>query len=178
MSRIGKTPIPIPAGVTAKIEGQTVVAKGPKGELSVSIHPEMKLKLEDGTISVERPSNAKMHRSLHGLSRTLVANVIDGVTKGFEKKLEIIGVGYRAELKGKNLMLTIGFSHPILFAPPEEIKITTEGNNIVVVQGIHKELVGQVAAKLRSLKPPEPYKGKGIRYLGEFVRKKAGKTAA
>jgi len=178
VSRIGKTPIPIPAGVTAKIEGQTVFAKGPKGELSVCIHPEMKLKLEDGKISVERPSNAKMHRSLHGLSRTLVANVIDGVTKGFEKKLEIIGVGYRAELKGKNLMLTIGFSHPILFTPPEEIKITTEGNNIVVVQGIHKELVGQVAAKLRSLKPPEPYKGKGIRYLGEFVRKKAGKTAA
>lgn len=178
MSRIGKTPIPIPAGVTAKIEGQTVVAKGPKGELSVSIHPEMQLKLEDGKILVERPSNAKMHRSLHGLSRTLVANVIDGVTTGFEKKLEIIGVGYRAELKGKNLMLTIGFSHPILFTPPEEIKITTEGNNIVVVQGIHKELVGQVAAKLRSLKPPEPYKGKGIRYLGEFVRKKAGKTAA
>ncbi len=178
MSRIGKTPIPIPAGVTAKIEGQTVFAKGPKGELSVCIHPEMKLKLEDGMISVERPSNAKMHRSLHGLSRTLVANVIDGVTKGFEKKLEIIGVGYRAELKGKSLMLTIGFSHPILFTPPEEIKVTTEGNNIVVVQGIHKELVGQVAAKLRSLKPPEPYKGKGIRYLGEFVRKKAGKTAA
>lgn len=178
MSRIGKTPIPIPAGVTAKIEGQTVFAKGPKGELSVCIHPEMKLKLEDGKISVERPSDNKMHRSLHGLSRTLVANVIDGVTKGFETKLEIIGVGYRAELKGKNLMLTIGFSHPILFTPPEEIKVTTEGNNIVVVQGINKELVGQVAAKLRSLKPPEPYKGKGIRYLGEFVRKKAGKTAA
>lgn len=178
MSRIGKTPIPVPAGVTVKIDGHTVNAKGPKGELNISVHPEMSLRMDDGKILVERPSNGKMHRSLHGLSRTLVANIVEGVTKGFEKKLEIIGVGYRAEIKGKKLVLTIGFSHPIMFAPPDEIQITTEGNNIVVVRGIRKELVGQVAAKIRFFKPPEPYKGKGIRYVGEYVRKKAGKTAA
>jgi len=178
VSRIGKTPIPVPAGVTVKIDGKTVNAKGPKGELSLSVHPEMSLKMEDGKIVVERPSNGKMHRSLHGLSRTLVANIVEGVTKGFEKKLEIIGVGYRAEMKGKRLVVTIGYSHPIMFAPPDEIQISTEGNNIVVVRGIRKDLVGQVAAKIRSFKPPEPYKGKGIRYVGEVVRKKAGKTAA
>lgn len=178
MSRIGKAPIPIPAGVTARIDGSLLSAKGPKGELTIRVHPEMGLKMEDGKIIVERPSNDKMHRSLHGLSRTLVANVIEGVTKGFEKKLEINGVGYRAELKGKKLVLTIGYSHPIVFATPEEIQIATEGNNVIVVRGIRKDLVGQVAAKIRSLKPPEPYKGKGIRYVGEYVRKKAGKTAA
>jgi large subunit ribosomal protein L6 len=178
VSRIGKTPIQVPAGVTVKIDGHAISAKGPKGELALNVHPEMLLKMEDGKIVVERPSNEKMHRSLHGLSRTLIANIIEGVTKGYEKKLEIIGVGYRAEMKGKKLFLTIGYSHPILFVPPDEIQIATEGNNIVVVRGIRKELVGQVAAKIRFFKPPEPYKGKGIRYVGEYVRKKAGKTAA
>ena len=178
MSRVGKAPITIPAGVKVEIANNRVNVAGPKGQLAVQLHHEMLVTLEGDHILVKRPSDTKTLRSLHGLSRTLVANLIEGVTKGYEKRLEIVGVGYRAEMKGKKLQISLGFSHPVLFVPPEEIQISVEGNNNIVVKGIHKELVGQVAAKIRSFKKPEPYKGKGIRYAGEYVRKKAGKTAA
>ena len=178
MSRVGKQPITIPDAVTLDVKGSVVTAKGPKGELSVEISPELKMTIEDGTLAVERPSEEKRHREIHGLYRSLINNIVVGVTEGFEKRLEIVGVGYRAEMKGKNLLLSVGFSHDILFRPLEDTEISTEGNNIIVIKGIDKQLVGQVAAKIRSFRPPEPYKGKGIRYVGEQVRRKAGKTAA
>jgi len=180
VSRVGKLPITIPNGVTLDIKKNVVTAKGPKGELSVEASSEMQLTLKDGVLTIERPSESKPHRAQHGLYRALIANIVKGVSEGFEKRLEIIGVGYRAEIINKNLLLGLGFSHDILFKPPEGIEITTEGkgNNIIIVKGIDKQLVGQVAAKLRALRPPEPYKGKGIRYEGETVRRKAGKTAA
>ncbi len=178
MSRIGKLPITIPDAVTLDIKDNFVTAKGPKGELSVSVPADMVLKVEDGTLTVNRPSDSKEHRSKHGLYRSLVNNVVEGVTKGYEKRLEIVGVGYRAEMKGKNLMLSVGYSHDILFKPADGIEIATEGNTVVVIRGIDKQLVGQVAAKIRSFRKPEPYKGKGIRYQGEQIRRKAGKTAA
>jgi large subunit ribosomal protein L6 len=178
VSRVGKAPITVPQGVTVQLNNNVVTAKGPKGELSVKIHPDMQILFQDNVIQLQRPSDNKMHRSLHGLSRTLIANIINGVQKGYSKRLEIVGVGFRAEIKGKNLFLSLGFSHQIIFVPPPEIKISVEGTNIIIIEGIHKGLVGQVAAKIRSLRPPEPYKGKGIRYLNEVVRKKAGKTAA
>jgi len=178
VSRVGKIPISIPDGVSIDFKNNYVTAKGPKGELGVQIHPDMKLTLKDGTLTVDRPSESKEHRSLHGLSRTLVANIVQGITSGFEKRLEIVGVGYRAELKGKKLLISVGYSHQILYIPPESIEAAVEGNNVVIIRGIDKVLVGQVAAKIRSFRPPEPYKGKGIRYADEVVRKKAGKTAA
>lgn len=177
MSRVGKLPIEIPQSIEVKIDGNTVTAKGSKGELQVTIHPDMSLNVSDGLIKVSRPSDSKLHRSLHGLSRSLVGNIIDGVSKGFSKKLEIQGVGYRAEIKSGRLVLQLGYSHPIVMHPPEGIDVSVEGNNLITVAGIDKQLVGQVAAKIRSFKPPEPYKGKGIRYVGEYVRRKAGKTA-
>jgi large subunit ribosomal protein L6 len=178
VSRVGKAPIPIPEGVTLDIKKNFITAKGPKGELSLQINPDLTLKIEDGFLKVERPTNNKMHRSLHGLNRTLAANIIEGVSKGFSKRLEIVGVGYRGEIRGKRLLLSLGFSHQVVFIAPEGIDVSMEGNNVVVVQGASKELVGQTAAKIRSFRPPEPYKGKGIRYQGEYVKKKAGKTAA
>ncbi len=178
MSRVGKIPIPVPDGVQIDIKKNVVTAKGPKGELSIDVHPDMKVVLEDGILRVERPTESKIHRSLHGLSRTLLANIVEGVKNGFEKRLEIIGVGYRAEMKGRKLLLSLGYSHQILFDPPEGIEVSVEGNNKVIVKGIDKVLVGQIAAKIRSFRPPEPYKGKGIRYAGEVVRKKAGKSTA
>lgn len=178
MSRVGKFPIKVPDTVNMDFSGNLITAKGPKGELSVNVHPDMKIKFEDGILTIERPSESKEHRSLHGLNRSLVANIVQGVHEGFEKRLEIVGVGYRAELKGKSLYLSLGYSHQIVFFPPEVIEISLEGNNVIIIRGIEKELVGQVAAKIRAFRPPEPYKGKGIRYLGEVVRKKAGKTAA
>ena len=178
MSRVGKLPIALPDGVSVTIEGNLVTAKGPKGEMSVEIHPDMELKLEDGVLTVHRPTESKEHRSIHGLSRALVNNIVEGVSKGFEKRLEVVGVGYRAEMKGRNLLLSVGFSHQVLMVPPEGIELSVEGNNIIVVKGIDKVLVGQVAANIRAVRPPEPYKGKGIRYVDEVVRKKAGKTAA
>jgi large subunit ribosomal protein L6 len=178
VSRVGKAPIPIPDGVTIKAEQNLITVSGPKGQLSYQVHPELIVATENNEILVTRPTDGKIHRSLHGLTRTLIANMIDGITKGFEKRLEIVGVGYRAELKGRKLLLSLGYSHQILFAPPDSIQISVEGNNAIVIRGISKELVGQVAAKIRSFKQPEPYKGKGIRYAGEQVRKKAGKTAA
>ncbi|MBN1465871.1 50S ribosomal protein L6 [candidate division KSB1 bacterium] len=178
MSRVGKQPIAVPDAVTIDIKDNVVTAKGPKGELSIAVNKELKLTMQDGVLTVERPSNDKVHKSMHGLYRSLVNNIIEGVTNGFERRLEIVGVGYRAEMKGRNLFLSIGYSHDILFKPSANIELSTEGNNAIIVRGIDKVLVGQVAAKIRAFRPPEPYKGKGIRYAGEVVRRKAGKTAA
>lgn len=178
MSRIGRKPIPVPKNVTATVEGQTVKVKGPKGELERRLHPSMAISMEDGNITVARPSDEPGHRALHGLTRTLVANMVDGVTKGYSKQLEIIGVGYKAEARPYGLQLALGFSHPVEYRAPKGIKLTAPQPTQVIIEGADKELVGQVAAELRSLRPPEPYKGKGIKYQGEQVRRKAGKAGA
>ena len=177
MSRIGRQPITVPAGVDVTIEGPRVTVKGPRGSLDQAIHPDMRVLLEDGTLRVERPSDERLHRSLHGLSRTLLANMVEGVTNGFEKRLEIVGVGYRATLKGTDLELALGFSHPVKFAAPRGIEFEVPAPNRIVVRGIDKQLVGEIAAEIRKVRKPEPYKGKGVRYEGEYVRKKAGKAA-
>ncbi len=177
MSRIGKKPIPIPDGVEVKIDGTTIGVTGPLGELTREFHPDMIIVREDGHVLVKRPSDRRNHRALHGLSRTLLANMIEGVHTGFKKSLEIIGVGYRAELLGARLKLTLGFSHPILVIPPAGITFEVPAQTKIIVSGINKELVGELAAKIRSFRPPEPYKGKGVRYQNEYVRRKAGKTA-
>lgn len=177
MSRVGKMPISIPQGVEVKKEGNTVIVKGQNGVLKERVHPDMSVVIGENSVSVERSSDNRFHRSLHGLTRTLIQNMILGLTQGFEKRLEIIGVGYRAELKGHMLVFQLGYSHPIYFDPPEEITVEIPSPNSVVVKGINKQVVGQVAAKIRSFRPPEPYKGKGIRYEGEYVRRKAGKAA-
>ena len=178
MSRIGKKPIPLPAGVTAEIAGQMIRIKGPKGELARTVHREMGLKLEGGTIVVSRPSDETRHKALHGLTRTLVANMVEGVDKGYQKVLEIQGVGYKAEASKTGITMIVGDSHPVPYPAPEGITFKVENNTVVRVSGSDKELVGQVAAELRQIRPPEPYKGKGIRYQGERVRRKAGKTGA
>ncbi len=178
MSRVGKKPVPISKGVTIEKSNGTVKVKGPKGELSVDVNPNLTVSINDQEVVVERPSDSREHRSLHGLYRALIANMIQGVTNGYQKKLEIIGVGYRAEMKGKKLQLQLGYSHPILFSLPPEITIEIPQPTQIVINGIDKQLVGQVAAKIRSMRPVEPYKGKGIKYEGEYVRRKAGKTAA
>ncbi len=178
MSRIGKKPVPLPAGVTATAEGHVVTVKGPKGELTRRLHPELSVKVEGGTVVVERPTDTAKHKALHGLSRTLVANMVEGVTKGYEKGLEIVGVGYRAETKPFGLTLYVGLSHPVDVKAPPGIKLTAEQPTVVRIAGSDKELVGQLAAEIRAIRPPEPYKGKGIRYAGEQVRRKAGKTGA
>jgi large subunit ribosomal protein L6 len=178
MSRIGKKPVAVPKGVTAEVEGNTVAVKGPKGELRRTFHPDMKLALADGELTVTRPSDDKRHKSLHGLTRTLVQNMMDGVAKGYQKTLEIQGVGYKAEPKPYGVNLIVGFSHPVKYEAPKGIKISVENNTLVKVEGADKEIVGQVAAELRLVRPPEPYKGKGIRYQGEQIRRKAGKTGA
>src|SRR6266498_505373 len=177
MSRIGRKPIPLPRGVTAQIEGHRITVKGPKGELGRTIHPDLALALEGDAVLVRRPSDENRHKALHGLTRTLVANMVDGVIKGFAKALEIQGVGYKAEPKPFGVQLVVGFSHPVPYHAPQGIKISVENNVVVKIEGIDKELVGQVAAEIRNIRPPEPYKGKGIRYAGEQVRRKAGKTA-
>ena len=178
MSRIGKKPVTVPKGVTVDLQGSTVAVKGPRGELRRSLHPEMKLALSDGVFTVERPSEDKRHKALHGLTRTLVQNMVEGVSKGFSKTLEIQGVGYKAEAKPYGVNLIVGYSHPVKYEAPKGIKISVENNTVVKIEGADKEVVGQVAAELRSVRPPEPYKGKGIRYQGEQVRRKAGKTGA
>ncbi len=178
MSRIGKQPIAVPKGTDVQCDGFEVRVKGPKGELVQRIHPDMKLEVGDEEITIHRPSDARLHRSLHGLTRQLVANMVHGVTHGFSKDLELVGVGYRAELAGNRLILALGYSHPIVVVPPEGIAFTVEGNNKIKVEGIDKQRVGELAARIRRLRKPEPYKGKGIRYAGEHVRRKAGKTAA
>lgn len=178
MSRIGKKPIPVPANVTVSIDGGTVAVKGPKGELRQSFRPEMKISQEDGQLVVERGTDAKEQRALHGLTRALLANMIQGVTQGYRRGLEIIGVGYRAEKKGEALVLSVGYSHQVQYPQPAGISITTPSPTTIVVEGIDKQKVGQVAAEIRSVRPPEPYKGKGIRYQGEQVRRKAGKAGS
>lgn len=178
MSRIGKLPVSFPAEIKIEQQGDMLVVSGQKGQLQEKIHPDMKVKIEDGTLSVERPSESGFHRSLHGLTRSLIQNMVTGLTEGFSKKLEIVGVGYRAEKKGNALVLQLGFSHPIYFLPPDGITIEVPGNTQIEVKGIQKQLVGEIAAKIRSFRPPEPYKGKGIRYEGEHVKRKAGKAAA
>lgn len=177
MSRIGKLPVEVPSGITCKMEGNLFTAKGPKGEHSERIPADIQVSVEDKEIKVTRPSEQKRHRALHGLSRTLVANSIQGVTEGFTKKLEIKGVGYKAEVKGKNLVLNVGYSNPVEYPVPEGIEIKAESPTLLAVSGIDKQRVGQVAAEIRGFRKPEPYKGKGVRYLGEVVRQKAGKTA-
>jgi large subunit ribosomal protein L6 len=176
MSRIGKKPIPLPKGVTVTVEGQTVRVKGPRGELARTVHPTMKVAVNDGTLTVERPSDEAEHRALHGLTRSLIANMVEGVTAGFRKQLEIVGVGYKAETRPYGLQLALGFSHPVEYRAPTGIKLTATSPTAVTVEGSDKEIVGQVAAELRSLRPPEPYKGKGIKYAGETIRRKAGKA--
>jgi len=176
MSRIGKHPVVLPKGVTAKVEGNKVQVKGPKGELERELHPAMKVSLKDDQILVERPSDEDLHKALHGLSRTLVANMVEGVTRGFRKELELVGVGYKAEQRPYGLQMALGFSHPIKYEAPKGIKLTAPQPTSIIIEGANKEVVGQVAAELRSLRPPEPYKGKGIKYLGEQIRRKAGKA--
>lgn len=179
MSRIGRAPIHIPSGVTVTVGADNLVkVKGPKGELSREIHPDMKITVEEGVVTVTRPSDDKMHRSLHGLSRTLINNMVVGVTEGFKKTLEINGVGYRAAKQGKNLNLSLGFSHPVIVEPPAGITLDAPSATSIVVSGIDKEAVGAVAAKIRSYRLPEPYKGKGIKYEGEHIRRKVGKAGA
>ena len=178
MSRIGKKPVAVPAGVTVQVKGSTVSAKGPKGELQRTFHPEMAIALDGTTLSVGRPSDEARHKALHGLSRTLLSNMVEGVAKGYQKVLEMQGVGYKAEAKPFGLMVTAGYSHQVKYEAPKGIKLTVDNNTIVRIEGADKELVGQVAAEIRAIRPPEPYKGKGIRYQGEQVRRKAGKTGA
>lgn len=176
MSRIGKVPIPVPAGVQVDIKGSVVTVRGPKGTLSRELHPDIGIELQDGKILVTRPTDNRLHRSLHGLTRTLVANMVEGVTNGFSRRLEVSGVGYRAQQAGKDVVLQVGFSHPVQVEPPQGISLGVEGANRIVVSGIDKELVGEIAARIRRVKPPEPYKGKGIKFAEEQVRRKVGKT--
>jgi large subunit ribosomal protein L6 len=178
MSRIGKKPIPIPRGVDVAVEGRTVRVKGPKGELSRTFRPEVDIAIKDGTLQVTRQSDGKRDRAFHGLSRALLANMVTGVSEGFKKTLEVVGVGYRVEKKGKALAIVAGFSHPVEYPEPEGISITTPSPTTVVIMGVDRQQVGQVAAEIRAVRPPEPYKGKGIRYQGEHVRRKAGKAGA
>ncbi|HEX6593722.1 MAG TPA: 50S ribosomal protein L6 [Bacillota bacterium] len=177
MSRIGLKPIEIPSGVEVKVDGQTVNVKGPKGELTKTVHENMNVVVKDQTVNVERADERKETRSVHGTTRSLIANMVEGVHKGFEKKLEIIGVGYRAQKKGNKVVINAGYSHPVEIEPEDGIEIDVPENTQLIVKGIDKELVGAVAANLRAIRFPEPYKGKGIRYDGEHVRLKEGKTA-
>lgn len=179
MSRVGRKPIPITAGVKVTTTDEHVITvEGPKGTLTRTLHPEMRLEIEDSVLRVERPSDSGPHRALHGLTRSLVANMVEGVTNGFRKEMEIIGVGYRAQLQGQRLVMQLGYSHPIEVDPPAGISFEVTGNNRVAVVGIDKEQVGQQAADIRKWRKPEPYKGKGVRYVGEVVFRKAGKTGA
>ena len=176
MSRIGKQPIILPKGVTVLISENQIVVAGPKGELKRTLSADMQLRQEDGKITVSRPSDSLSHRALHGLTRTLVANMVKGVSDGYEKSLEIVGVGYRADKDGDKLSIRVGYTHPVQVAPPSGIKFAVEGQNKIRVSGIDKELVGQVAANIRFIREPDDYKGKGIRYSGEYVRLKPGKA--
>ena len=178
MSRIGRKPVTVPKGVTLQLDGQNVAVKGPRGELRRRLHPDMQIAFDKDQFTVARPSEEKRHKALHGLTRTLVQNMVEGVSKGFSKTLEIQGVGYKAEAKPYGVNLIVGYSHPVKYEAPKGIKISVDNNTVVKIEGADKELVGQVAAELRSVRPPEPYKGKGIRYQGEHVRRKAGKTGA
>ena len=176
MSRIGKVPVSVPSGVDITIDGPAVTVKGPKGTLTHKVAAPITVGTGEEGIEVKRPNDERLSKSLHGLTRTLIANMVIGVTEGYEKKLEIVGTGYRVALKGKELEFALGFSHPVVIAPPEGIEFSVEGPTKFAVAGINKQLVGEVAANIRKVRPPEPYKGKGVRYAGEQVRRKAGKT--
>lgn len=182
MSRIGNAPINLPEGVSITLDKNVVNVKGPKGELSQTMDPDITCKVEDGVLTVERPTEQKRHKALHGLYRSLVNNMVEGVTNGYKKEMELVGVGYKASVQGNVLELNLGYSHSIYFAVPEEIKVSAETqkgkNPLVTIEGIDKQLVGQVSAKIKSFRKVEPYKGKGIRFVGEQIRRKAGKTAA
>jgi large subunit ribosomal protein L6 len=176
MSRVGKQPIPVPSGVTVTLVDQQCTVKGPRGELLVEVHPDIRVSKDDNALIVTRPSDAPSHRALHGLTRALVANMMEGVTDGFRKSLELRGTGYRAQLQGKNLLLNLGFSHPVEIVPLDGATFEVETQTLVHVDGIDKQIVGQQAALVRRTRPPEPYHGKGVRYVGEYVRQKAGKA--
>ncbi len=177
MSRIGRMPIPLPKGVNVDIDGSNVKVNGAKGSLAQSFHRDMYIKLEGGILHVERPSDSRNHRSLHGLTRALLNNMVVGVSEGFTRRLEVEGVGYRAEMDGQNLVLNVGHSHPIVVEPPEDVSFTVENRGkLITVFGIDKQVMGEICAKIRKVRPPEPYKGKGIRYQGEHIRRKAGKA--
>ncbi len=176
MSRIGKRPISIPGKVTVAIDGQSVTVKGPKGELSRTLPAEVEISREGETVVVKQRDDSRTARQRHGLSRTLISNMVEGVSQGFQRRLEIIGVGYRAQVQGQNLTLNMGYSHPVQIEPPNGIQFAVEGTTNVLVSGIDKEIVGNTAARIRAVRPPEPYKGKGIRYAGEVVKRKAGKA--
>ncbi len=176
MSRVGKRPIQVPKGVELTFKGSEVTAKGPKGTISRSFHPDMQFNFEEGVLTVTRPTDNKMHRSLHGLTRALAANMVQGVSEGFQKVLEIVGVGYRAQLAGEKVVLQVGYSHPVEVSAPSGISLQVEGTNKIIVSGIDRGLVGEISAKIRAVRPPDHYKGKGIRYSGEYVRLKAGKS--
>ncbi|WP_442597504.1 50S ribosomal protein L6 [Neobacillus sp. D3-1R] len=176
MSRIGKKPIELPTGVTLTLDNNTVTVKGPKGELSRAFNPDITISVEENVVNVSRPSDAKEHRALHGTTRAVIANMVEGVSAGFARNLELIGVGYRAQKQGNKLVLNVGYSHPVEFEPEQGLEIEVPSNTKITVKGIDKERVGALAANIRGVRPPEPYKGKGIRYEGEFVRRKEGKT--
>src|SRR5690554_1621761 len=176
MSRIGKKPIELPAGVTVILNGNTVTVKGPKGELTRTFSPEIGINIEENVVTLTRPSDSKEHKTIHGTTRSLLANMVEGVSKGFERSLELIGVGYRAQKQGKKLVLNVGYSHPVEIEPEEGLEINVPSNTKIIVKGINKERVGALAANIRDVRPPEPYKGKSIRYEGEYVRRKEGKT--
>jgi large subunit ribosomal protein L6 len=177
MSRIGKQPIEVPSGVEVVSAGDVVTVRGPRGELAQRVHPELRILQDDGVVRVERPNDEGFYRGLHGLTRSLIANMVEGVTKGFEKRLAIVGVGYRAQLRGRDLELSVGYSHPVHVSCPDGIEFEVPTPTSIVIRGNDKQAVGEIAAKIRKVRKPEPYKGKGIRYEGEFVRKKAGKAA-
>jgi large subunit ribosomal protein L6 len=177
VSRIGRQPVAVPSGVQITIDGTLVTVQGPRGTLSQAVPADMQISIDDGTLTVTRPTDGREHRSLHGLTRSLIANMVEGVTNGYEKRLEIVGVGYRAAMKGSDLEFALGFSHPVLVPAPAGLTFAVERPTVFSVSGIDKQQVGEVAANIRKLRKPEPYKGKGIRYEGEYVRKKAGKAA-
>jgi large subunit ribosomal protein L6 len=178
MSRIGKLPITIPDKVSVEVHDHAVTVKGPKGTLTMTAHPVIDVQVKDRQVVCGRPSDEKSHKALHGLTRSLIANMVEGVTRGFERKLELVGVGYRASMLGQNVNMSLGYSHPIVFPVPPGIKIEVKDQTQLTVSGLDKQLVGAVAAKLRSFRPPEPYKGKGVKYAEERIRRKAGKTGA
>lgn len=176
MSRIGRKPVNIPAGVDVKLAEGVITVKGPKGTLNQNIHPNMSVEVKDNEIIVTRPNDEKQNRALHGLTRALIANMVEGVTNGFKKELEVNGVGYRVQKQGKNLVMNLGFSHQVIVEENDDVKIEVQGNNKIIISGIDKQKVGQFAAEIREKRPPEPYKGKGIKYVNEVIRRKEGKT--
>jgi len=177
MSRIGRKPVPIPPGVQVQVEGNRITVRGPKGELSWEFDPAMEVQVEDGQVVVRRSGDQPRLRALHGLTRALINNMLIGVSQGFERRLELVGVGYRAQMQGRKLILNVGYSHPVEIEPPPDVEVQVEGTTQIVVRGIDKQRVGQMAADIRAVRPPEPYKGKGISYVGEVIRRKAGKGA-